>query len=1245
MVVEQQHAYLNLDLPLLNRFEKQILIADTMLSEVQKLLLADLQEWVEAIRDETVMSSYQSIFCGYHDQTLPSLILSSIPSGESGIALSENLSMKLDEMKEALCAVAMPAAVLQSQLLQVTSRGIYFETHASIHTVLQAHFGAECSLQHDSDQIENMEPSPEVPDSVGEPAGRTFADSILGVVLTQSPSSHMHQALCAHESSDDARLCGALCQTMAMSDISSEGSFARAIRRFFRDERELPLCLLINADPLRSAQVLINHARHICSQQREQFEVEIGDCLRPPRHIVFVIHLPPGVINKDRHFMLDFYAPWVHVFVDDLRPSADMKTYDMLSKPLSALTNVNENFISNLMERKCHSLASRVLQPQIDDQLYSQRINLVKTLAVDSLFLSAIVDLTSRTLEVNDDVGISGLHAQAEVALGTGAKGSLRQSLELAIEQCVERAVAHVLRHLDINCNLRLIISSRFRDLWFLMASSSIILDKDTISRGCDLALNDTSGEVQNTGKGYGPLLAQFPHSSRVISALETIREAVRDTIGSESEFGEMRAVAAQMHAATVAMFGADMMASWDTLASSTGEHLYYLHDFVASIPHNVSGLTLRSHCTLVACILRSMSEDSLKSLPSVHSYYWQAEEQINTICCVIGAFQIPDVVQKFEAALSKLIQPDIKMICACAVGTALDLLWLELHASSADALQIWTCRLEKVRGGLEILLADSYKGIGDESYGEIWLQKSNELNGLRTVSIFLQEVPMEVLRCRNQIDLQSIAHGFQRSASEPGPPHILLGRLCRGFRRSPDFFTEFCTFLLSFHANALASKMSDVLRRFITSVLFASTAVGCSIEAEVELVNQLFSIVEGVAPNGVDDANWLNLLNVSLRRSVLQCLMRLPRELHFSHNAITKPSGLELLLEYMTDKCESGSELSLDVLRGLPSQHISEMAGTSQVVEYVERIVSSQCHVRNYVLELMASQADDAEAAEGVFITSRDVIETGNLIAAKTTLSLYATKLAVWVGGPTFVFQLGSLPDAGSVVPWLRFDHAAIAASIKNDMIDPFRSWENSDAGQEHFADLATAFQLRNISKIDAAVRQMKWLRRENLPMVAAAIYTHVLQETPMVHDSHVLEYKCSRYTEPQLLELLTLKNKYHIRSESSKVIRWVAFGCPLSIGTWLDRRFAQGRAPVHQVIFHASLLAWQQPTSWAGSLLFRPLDLNDTFVPTMPVDDMSLVMAGLANSGLRWYRCPRGHPYVRNIFQNKHINTSYPT
>jgi hypothetical protein len=110
-VVEQEHAYNELDLPLLNRLEKQLLKHTDLCEERKKTgTVTALSDWVQHVQKECGGGSLAESFPGFHDSTLASLVL----------AVDQNLTdeMTLHKCKEALVACGTPLAVLKSPALR-----------------------------------------------------------------------------------------------------------------------------------------------------------------------------------------------------------------------------------------------------------------------------------------------------------------------------------------------------------------------------------------------------------------------------------------------------------------------------------------------------------------------------------------------------------------------------------------------------------------------------------------------------------------------------------------------------------------------------------------------------------------------------------------------------------------------------------------------------------------------------------------------------------------------------------------------------------------------------------------------------------------------------------------------------------------------------------------------------------------------------------------------------------------------
>ena len=122
VIVEASHAHERLDLPLLNRFEKQEFTPAHALSEAQQRLCARLAEWAHAVAADLAppasapptplqrRRALAGIFCGWHDGLLASLAMQLLSGAES-----DEPAAAEDEAVDEADGVRMASAVASGQ--------------------------------------------------------------------------------------------------------------------------------------------------------------------------------------------------------------------------------------------------------------------------------------------------------------------------------------------------------------------------------------------------------------------------------------------------------------------------------------------------------------------------------------------------------------------------------------------------------------------------------------------------------------------------------------------------------------------------------------------------------------------------------------------------------------------------------------------------------------------------------------------------------------------------------------------------------------------------------------------------------------------------------------------------------------------------------------------------------------------------------------------------------------------------
>ena len=134
-----------------------------------------------------------------------------------------------------------------------------------------------------------------------------------------------------------------------------------------------------------------------------------------------------------------------------------------------------------------------------------------------------LVNLVSDVLEADAKICATGLHRHVDLVISEQARGgSVRQSLELAVDIVVTRAITVVIHAIDCNFNLATLDSVSL-DVWLSLANCPAIVDGAAVAR-TSLSSSNIGSTIHNTGQ-HGPLVALFPFSWRIVSILEATRE------------------------------------------------------------------------------------------------------------------------------------------------------------------------------------------------------------------------------------------------------------------------------------------------------------------------------------------------------------------------------------------------------------------------------------------------------------------------------------------------------------------------------------------------------------------------------------------------------------------------------------------------------------------------------------------------------------------------------------------------
>ncbi|CAE7238243.1 RNF213 [Symbiodinium microadriaticum] len=715
VIVDQQQAYDSLDLPLLNRFEKQVLFpSDLLRSEMCGQALEKVQILCDKILLESGFSSLNEVFCGYYDKTVPSLVLNVTDFGRKRIYASDEtllgdsdgilLDDVIDRCVNTLVRVSFPTAMMRSSILRSfaacgdkgRSNKQYSFTQRHIFSALDEELNTDYS-----------------------------SSNKMLVVLTKSPISHFQLALeswrVACESTAIAEkyyIRSSHLKVIQLALISSERQLRADLNSFLSSyAADAPTSLVVLCDPLHCSPSLVSHARFVCTGAMQGHISRSGEeSVR--RHIVFVMHLPPGVRSRRREYILDFHPPWQYAFVDDVRADGDREgfsigelvqksSFDIYSKAPDALRHAMlDNFQSALS--RCSSPFRNMLALNQAQRSY---FKVTKDLLDDNLFLSFVQESVLLCLRhIGDgDSGDIPLHVTIACADYENIAGTFQECLIMALENLVIQALSHAIRNIDHDFNMGCIYSlmvnggdesarTRYMQSWIALARK--LCSPDAIAR-TSLVVSPASVDyksdcvVRNSGL-HGPLSCRFPFSEKIVAIIghdhtrHQVETAVAGSISDNRAIGNNSAVLNTIRS-TASFIGSVL--GGETAGTPLGvfaaaDAEAYLHDFVDIVIHPLPGLTHDFYCRLFKLIIQSDIADSINSsawyLPSVvHATYWVHESDFFHIGSILSAVQ-SSVDVSFPSATYN----------DCRLGeNLLTQLEMELQTGVAFSLEILTCQ------------------------------------------------------------------------------------------------------------------------------------------------------------------------------------------------------------------------------------------------------------------------------------------------------------------------------------------------------------------------------------------------------------------------------------------------------------------------------------------------------------------------------------------------------------------------
>lgn len=713
VVVQQTRAYDFLDLPLLNRFEKQSLAPSDILFQFPQLsqVVNRAQVWCKYILEETGLNSYNAIFCGFYEETVPSIVLSLTNFGKDVI---ENSELE-NKVKLLLLKVSTPVAILHSRTLKMLIEEISPSSDVSIspfEKYMKTHSHLFALLHYELNTV----------------SLKSKSNNRLFLILTRSPVQDFEFSLdswirknqfssAGKNSINENKFVYDLKKSdvyvMQLSHVTSERAFTKRVQQFYSDElNSAPSLLVVLCDPLYCHFSLIAHARYITYQIYYAKTSDEGVNCSLQRHVLFVINLPVGISSRKREFTLDIYFPWSYHFLDDLLSPDDIGGPDlvkMLTLNLFELCRGREQLapyvdLKSLLLKNFQSSLAQCLPPFIeptDDRHNISYVKMIQELLKFSEFLDYLCDCVLHCFRRVQPVhGLIDRETSMEYHVAKACDslvGSLRKSLHSAIEAISVNAFGHVLRYADINFNLVWLyvqsglhqsfcetsvlpsISAQLKDVMTLWLDlSKRLLSPATFEETSPAELFALSSvfstSPSNTGR-MGPFSCQFPFSDKLISYFNqpSLREQV------ELKFGmELDKICHSLLATVESLLGTELTRRTYGMVL-TNNPTAYLHDFVASTIYPLQYVSSEWQFRLVRSLLDAIFVDARDSSGNeysstypyspgiVHAKYWILErgQRIFTTLSLLSAVKAGQSLLQHNLYIST----DLESEMVCNIG------------------------------------------------------------------------------------------------------------------------------------------------------------------------------------------------------------------------------------------------------------------------------------------------------------------------------------------------------------------------------------------------------------------------------------------------------------------------------------------------------------------------------------------------------------------------------------------------
>ncbi|CAE8647524.1 unnamed protein product [Polarella glacialis] len=1190
VLVDTDHAQTKLDVPFLNRFEKQLVEPEELLPDDSREAFRRLRDWADKASQE---AGCQVIPGGLDNLSLASLVLS-----KPGVSD--------EELRLAVLCMAVPLAVFRSQTLQdlkLKQGGNYFSQRSSLSAAIR-------TMISSSD-------------------GR----SLLCDICTSSPCAHLP------DESNLAAVLGYAVQVLPLAQLSGDQQLQEALHMFLSADAEGQnsqgakyegrAILILQVDALACSDSRLALTRHCCEESlREAVARGSGSALLAGRHVFLIHHragwpAPAGL--KSGGFAWRPQVGWSSIFVDDLRPE-QTKLHDEKEKEQDRgpsleyvlCCSVHQLLLEGLIPKlrslaleRCRTCLARCLQPLPNEPLapetetvghkltaFSERLASLRTaLQHDSVFAQAWESAAMHALQLWAVPDVRGLHLHVSLAMNELRTGSLRCSVALAIDRLCLAALSHALRWLDMDFNLtHLTGTSQFtKNLWHALAACPAVLTAPQLSAAllAPGAAMLGPAEVPNNGR-HGLLACKCPFSARLLSILGAARVAVGELQDSK-----------RLRALCCALIGEEATSAFD--ACEAAEPGFLLHDAVAILsptyPHLDFGLLLQAYASAYK---DQLGDQPARSPLEVLAALWRTSGQLQSLCSLLSLLARVEpnsasrLLEKAAAAAGNSIGGLSGAVVAVAAATIAAM-------PGAAALAI------AAKPHIRMLLCGAASN--GTSLGQTWWR-------LQVVLVADEELTRGLGRahCAEGLDSSLVP---EWRAGEP-PLQTLLG-----IGMWEQLSQRICATMTSAGlAKKAPSVAASTFQRGLVEIVSEVIGAGDS-NQELGVGRDLVAAIWAVALRQPGAAQRFGL-EEPLTPRVCRGLLAWLRANHFSSASWAacprlQPECAWHLLNFVEDVETVGSCGSVDFEAMMPGNFNANGEDLSE--EFVHMVARVRAELALYAARLVCGYGNET--------ASRSILQ---LLQGSKLAAIFVTKVARKLGGDEQLCRIASQGlDSGKKIIWFPVDPSRLPALGQMQLPDPFVTFVPSHWPAEWYLSVCSAASLcattssPTLKDFNTEVEQTRTPADAGKKRLAVAVLGCIV--------SRVLLHRVAFPAGLDVLQSWTV-SKFGGSSGTASLIHRL-----FAIDTLLPhlQEVANGRlgpsssanSPVlqptagflEQLAGHIVLTSLDLGEGWLQTVLLRPREAQLTYWPAMPESEESAVMGALGFVG--WYVCPRGHPY----------------